>query len=72
MYYSPASSTPQLPTTVAAGALAFGMGFNTLHHLPIISTISGFLTCLNLRIVGIDLGLFLVSLELAIFEVDLT
>ena len=44
------------------------MGFNTLLPLLIISTIYGFFTYLNLRIVGIDLR----GLELAIFEVDLT
>jgi len=56
MYPSLGPFTPQLLATAVAGALASGMGFNTLPPLPIISTISGFLTCLNLRIVGIDLG----------------
>jgi len=68
MYSSPASYAPQLPATAVAGALVSRMGFNTLLPLLIISTIYGFFTYLNLRIVGIDLR----GLELAIFEVDLT
>ena len=56
MCSSSASFALQLPSTTSSGALALGMGFNTLPPLLIISIIFGFLTFLNLRKVGIDLG----------------
>ena len=64
----------QLSSTSLAGAMASGMGFNTLPPLPLISTIFGFLACLNLRTVGIDLRVVSrwFGWELALFKVDLT
>lgn len=69
----PVSSALQLPSSTSGGALASGMGFNTLPPLPIISTIFRFLTCLDLRTVGIDQGVVSrwFGWELAFFKVDL-
>ena len=73
MSSSSASSALQLPSTTSSEALVSGMGFNTLPPLPIISIIFGVLTCLNLRTVGIDLGVISrwFGWELTLFEVGL-
>ena len=72
MASSPASSALSLPATASVAALASGMGFNSPPPLPVVSTIFGFLTSLNLRTVGLDLGVVpcVFGWDLVLFEVD--